>query len=80
MTLDGHFAAECARVLGMLGHFDLLDLLAEGCAVAVKYPSVSVAIAPPPSLLLFRSGCSWVGAYRVPYLPVIPTFLVPVKK
>lgn len=35
VALDAHFAAECAGVSGVLGDFNLLDLLAEGGTVAV---------------------------------------------
>lgn len=38
MALDAVLAAEGALVLGVLGHLDLLDLLAQRCTVAVILP------------------------------------------
>lgn len=64
MALDSHLAAECACIFGMLGHFDLLDLLAEGCTVAAELLSVAVLISRTSRFLLVFTAFSFAARYR----------------
>ncbi len=74
MSLHSCLAAECACVARVLGDFDLLDLLTEGGTVTITTLLVSCGRwrCGPVSRFAGCVGC----AYRVPYLPVMPTFFV----
>lgn len=92
MWSSNRWVGRCASgrtnlVLGVLADFLLLDLLTEGCTVTVVRNVSAVQTCrgdrPPEkgSICLFRipSGPALQGKgciYRVPYLPVMPTFFV----
>lgn len=50
VTLDRNLSAECACVAGVLGHFDLLDLLTERGTVAatISQKTIFLVSLPPP--------------------------------
>lgn len=105
VTLDRDLSAEGACVAGVLGDFDLLDLLTERstvtegkmyvsdiphcCSIVILCAIQLILLHPPlpgdrqgfsqacapPSILFHLAGFGGT-AYRVPYLPVIPTFFV----
>jgi len=81
VTLDRDLSAEGASVAGVLGDFHLLDLLTERGTVTIRVALVSmsglermVALSIVPSESSQTPSMAMVGgAYRVPYLPVMPT-------
>jgi hypothetical protein len=76
MPLHRDLAAKRAGVLAVLLDFDLLDLLSERSTVAVM--AVSRMLSPCFSNSSISIAHHYAGkvSYRVPYLPVIPTFFV----
>lgn len=76
MALHRRLAAESACVSRMLGDFDLLDLFAEGGTVTARKDLSALS---PAKFFFSRQWLRAAGqdrTYRVPYLPVMPTFLV----
>lgn len=78
VALDGYLAAECAGVSAVLLNFDLLHLLTEGGTVAafilsVYCPHHPCSVVVPVIVVDIEEALRGSVAYRVPYLPVIPT-------